>query len=61
MISAFCQTYHCTFDYALNEIIYSNFILYGAVIPKYNEKKDDEIDADDPKNQQLISKMFNEE
>ena len=58
-----------TFEYALYEMSYENFLLYSAAIPSYNIKKkggkdgqiekDKVIKADDPKNKDLVKAIIN--
>ncbi len=61
--------YNLTIDYVLYEMSYANMIMYGSVLPSYNNKdkgadnnNDNEvINADDPKNRDKVrSIMFDE-
>ena len=43
---------------------YANVIMYGSVLPSYNsekEKKEDNINADDPKNKDKIRNILFDE
>ncbi len=56
-----------SFDYALHQISYENFLLYSAAIPSYGGKKktnkegksNEVIKADDPKNKDLVKAIIN--
>ena len=57
-----------SFDYALYEISYTNFLLYSAAIPSYGGAKNktknggkdnDIIKADDPNNKDLVKAIIN--
>lgn len=38
---------------------YANLLMYSSVIPGYeDEEKEEVIDADDPRNQEKINKLF---
>lgn len=59
--------YNLTIDYVLYEMSYANMIMYGSVLPSYNdtnkgtEKDNEVINADDPKNRDKVrSIMFGE-
>lgn len=59
--------YRVTFDYALHQISYENFLLYSAAIPSYSVKRKTDkegrtsevIKADDPKNRDLVKAIIN--
>jgi len=46
-----------TFNAILFELSYANLVLYSAVLPTYEEDNGD-IDADDPRNKELIRSML---
>lgn len=57
-----------TFEYALHQISYENFLLYSAAIPSYgvtkkktnkDGKSNEVIKADDPKNKDLVKAIIN--
>lgn len=51
-----------TLDYVLHDLSLQNLKMLNAVIPSYNSKKSDKkeevINADDPKNQERIKKAL---
>lgn len=61
MIAGVAKAYNLTPDYVLYKMSYTNTILYSAVLPSYDSKekepkKEKVIDADDPKNRDLVRK-----
>lgn len=40
MVSGFCKTYNCSFDFAINGISLQNIIMYSKVIPSYIPKEE---------------------
>lgn len=57
-----CKSYTLRPDYVLYDMSYANVTMYLNVLPSYDDKeeKDNIIDADDPANQELIDRQFNE-
>ena len=58
-VKAFCLP----IDYVLYDMSYVNMIMYGAVLPSYNPKKDRKkgeeiIKADDPANRDKVRRFF---
>lgn len=50
-----------TIDFILYELSYANLVLYSSVLPGYDDEKGDEvINADDPKNKQKIRELLYE-
>ena len=67
MVAGTAKTFGLTFDYVLYDMSYANCILYGRTLPTYNAKKDSQktenrkeetIKADDPRNKDKISKLI---
>ena len=66
VIGGFAKGYDLTFDYVLYNISYTNMIMYGAILPTYDKKKNDGkkdeeqkvIKADDPRNKEEVRKFF---
>jgi hypothetical protein len=58
MIAGVSKAYTYTPDYILYEVSYANLILYSSVLPSSDdeeEKEEEIINADDPKNKDLIN------
>lgn len=55
-----------SFEYALYEVSYENFLLYSAAIPSFKTKEktknggknNETIKADDPKNRELVKAII---
>ncbi|MGG6497201.1 UNVERIFIED_CONTAM: hypothetical protein NY603_30190, partial [Bacteroidetes bacterium 56_B9] len=66
VVGGFAKGYNLTFDYVLYNISYTNMIMYGAILPTYDKKKNDGkkdegqkvIKADDPRNKEEVRKFF---
>lgn len=51
-----------TFDYILYDLSYANLVLYSSVLPSYDDEKDEDvINADDPRNKEKIRKLLYEQ
>lgn len=54
------KSYNLTPDYVLNEMSYANVVMYSSVLPSYDDEKtgskkgSNVINADDPKNKDLV-------
>ena len=55
------KAYNLTIDYVLYELSHANMLLYGSVLPSNssdNKKEGEVINADDPKNIDLIRNIL---
>jgi hypothetical protein len=57
MIAGVAKAYNLKPAYVLYEMSYANAALYSAVLPSYDDKEE-EIDADDPTNAELIRRQL---
>jgi pyruvoyl-dependent arginine decarboxylase (PvlArgDC) len=58
MIAGVAKAYTYTFDYILYEMTYANLVMYSSVLPSSDDEEEKEevtINADDPKNKDLIN------
>lgn len=68
MIAGIVKAYNLPVDYVLYDMSYVNMIMYGAVIPSYDSKRNKDggdkeqevIRVDDPKNRARVRKIFDE-
>ena len=60
MVAGVAKSYpQFTIDYILYELSYANMILYCSVLPGQDDEKEDEvINADDPKNRDEYKKIL---
>jgi len=64
------KAYNLSFEYILYEMSYANIIMYGAVLPSYDNEVNDKsesntwkgkgerINADDPANREKVNKIL---
>ena len=65
VVSGIATGFNLPINYVLYELSYANVVMYGATFPsteskKENKKKRGVINADDPKNRDLIRKIYDE-
>lgn len=68
MIAGVAKAYCLQPDYVLYDMSYVNMIMYGAVIPSYNSKRNkgkdgkeqEEIKVDDPRNRARVKQIFDQ-
>lgn len=60
------KAYNLTPDYVLHKMSYVNLVMFNAVLPSYNRKKDKTTDkpqnvikADDPRNKDKVRQFLN--
>lgn len=61
------KSYRLPFDYVLYEMSYTNLLMYGAVLPSYDDSKGKgkgsrehkRIKADDPQNRGAVREILN--
>lgn len=67
MIAGFLKAYNLPLDYVLYEMSYVNMVMYSAVIPSYDPKRDKEtgnaekqdiLKADDPRNTDKVMQLL---
>ncbi len=62
LVAGFVKAYNLPLDYVLYDMSYANMVMYSAVLPSYDSKKDrgsetgkqDIIKADDPRNSEKV-------
>ena len=57
LVASVAKSYNLTPDYVLYEMSFANVSLYSSVLPSYDDvatKKEEIINADDPKNKDLV-------
>lgn len=63
MVAGIVKNFNVSFDYALYEMSMVNVQMYNAVLPSYDDEKQEKpknvIDANDPKNQSKVDDFFN--
>lgn len=58
------KAYNLSIDYVLYDMSYANILLYGAVLPSFDNEKtevgesEEVIDADDPANREKVRKIL---
>lgn len=66
MIAGIVKGYNLPIDYVLYDLSYTNLIMLGAVIPSYDkgkdkeEKEQDVIKVDDPRNKERVKEIFDQ-
>lgn len=68
IIASVAKSYNLTFDYVLDNMTMANMTMYSAVLPNYSyngnkssksDENEDIINADDPKNKEMVNKILN--
>lgn len=63
IVAGTIKAFNFSLEYVLYELSYANMIMLGAVLPSYESSKtpstqDKEINAEDPKNRDLVRSIF---